>query len=96
MVATILDRERPYLEGYAQLKSSFNILLNSAHKLDQAVPYLGAYDAPRVSWSHADAHCTESSLLTINNVAPPDMSIDFSAIMGPSTSSESGEIIRPY
>ena len=43
MIATILDRERPHLEGYAQLQSSFNILLNSAHKLDQAVPYLGAY-----------------------------------------------------
>lgn len=43
MVATILDRERPHLEGYMQLKSSFNILLDSAHKLDQAMPYLGSY-----------------------------------------------------
>ncbi|EPT06015.1 hypothetical protein FOMPIDRAFT_96500 [Fomitopsis schrenkii] len=75
MVATILDRERPHLEGYMQLKSSFNILLDSAHKLDQAMPYL------------------ESSILTINNVAPPDMSIDFSSMMNSST--EDRELARP-
>lgn len=46
-----------------------------------------------VDRSDIDTRYPESSILTINNVAPPDMSIDFSSMMNSST--EDRELARP-
>lgn len=82
------------MEGYAQLQSSFNILLDSAHKLAEAMPYLGAYGYAHVYRSDTNTRHTESPLLTINNVAPTDMSIELSLMMN--SSAENGELVHPF
>ncbi|TFY58485.1 hypothetical protein EVJ58_g6386 [Rhodofomes roseus] len=40
MVAALLEEQRPHVEEHAQLKTSFNIILNSASKLGLALPYM--------------------------------------------------------